>query len=107
MSRAEIIKVIDGRPAIVKVDGWTVFLSVRDAEYLRILKQFKRRLAEAHPDKGGTAGRFRKVMSERLRWQMTEASFYASIDLLPPDGFVGAGAKARMERRKRLKGESR
>lgn len=100
----ELIPQHQDRPAIIQHDGWTIYVSIRDAEYLRLLKVFKRRLADAHPDRGGSNYKFRKIMGERIRWQCEEARWYAQFGLYPPDGFKHA--EVVVERRKLLKATS-
>ena len=86
-------------------NGWHIFISVKDAEYWRMLRAFKRRVFAVHPDrgKGGSAAKVRKVLSDRRRFQLQAAREYAEWDLLPPDGFEGS--KGKVERRKRLRGQ--
>ena len=105
MSRkSELLQSRNGRPSAVVVDGWTHFIAVRDGEYERQLKGWKRLRAAAHPDKGGTATKFRLTQRAFQRWRLTEARWYAQFGLLPPDGWAGAGVVA--ARRRRLKGLS-
>lgn len=103
MSRTDLIPQKDGRPAVMVVDGWTVFVSIRDAAYEAEMKRWRQRLAAVHPDRGGSAWKFRKVMGQRIRWQCEEARWYARLGLLPPDGF--RHAEVQVERTKRLRGE--
>lgn len=90
------------RPATLQVDGWTVYVSIRDAAYMAELRRWKQRLAAVHPDRGGTARKFRMVMGARIRWQCQEAKWYADLGLLPPDGFKHSEQRA--ARKQRLKG---
>lgn len=48
---------------------------------------WKHKLANAHPDRGGSADRFRRLDQARRKWQFNEAAWYARHGLLPPDGF--------------------
>ncbi len=99
----ELIPTFKDRPAILHWQGWHVAIGVKDSEYLRMLKVFKRRVFAAHPDRGGSGAKVRKVLSERRKFQLTQAKEYAEWELLPPDGFQGyAGV---VERRKRLRGQ--
>lgn len=82
----ELVPLLPNRPPILKLNGWTVYLSVHDSAYLNQLKTFKARLKLAHPDAGGSGAKFRHVMSQRRSWQLAEATWYAAFDLLPPDG---------------------
>lgn len=75
------------RPAVVMVDGWAHLVYVHDAIYLTTVKAWKQKQAAAHPDAGGSETKFNKVTRQRIRWQCAEAKYYATLGLLPPDGF--------------------
>ncbi len=72
------------RPAILPSAGGRVYISVHDAEYLRQRSEWKRKLADAHPDAGGTSFRFRQAVKARDRWQATEEAWYGQHGLTPP-----------------------
>lgn len=73
------------RPAIVERDGWKVLVYVHDAEYLRQRSEWREKL-RAHPDTGGTAGKFRRVHSAYERWRKQEETWYLGHGLTPPTG---------------------
>ncbi len=81
-----VLPVYQDRPAIVPgPDGWRIYISVHDAEYLRQRAEWKRKLADAHPDAGGTSFRFRQAVKARDRWEADEEAWYAQHGLtLPP-----------------------
>lgn len=72
------------RPTVIDYGGGRVFVGVHDAAYLRGLRAWKRKLAEAHPDGGGSAGQFRKVKAAEERWRADELAWYEAHGLLPP-----------------------
>jgi hypothetical protein len=98
----ELVKKRANRPSVLKVDGWHVYISIRDGEYERLVKWWRRKLTAAHPDRGGTHHRFLTVNRAFTRWRMQEAAWYAQCDLLPPDGWKGAAST--LNRRRRLRG---
>ena len=73
------------RPARVFIDGAWVYVHIHDAEYLRIKADYRRRLAAAHPDRGGSAYDFRTVSNSRRGWLAREVIYYARLGLTPPD----------------------
>jgi hypothetical protein len=74
-----------GRDPVITVKGCRIYLHIHDAEYMRQRAEWKRRLAAAHPDKGGSATAFRSILGQRVAWQRNEALYYARLGLLPPD----------------------
>lgn len=91
------------RPTHLTIDGWTVFVSVRDDEYERQIRVWRRKLKAAHPDtKGGSHTKFLSTHRAFTRWRLIEATWYANLGLTPPDGW--RGARGLLERRRRLKG---
>lgn len=78
-----------------------VYLSIHDEAYMKMLRAWKRKRAASHPDKGGTAAKFRSVYKAMRAWQLAECVWYAQLGLLPPDGCRLVAAKA-MQVRKRL-----
>jgi hypothetical protein len=95
-----LIPLIKNRPPIIKHEGWTVFLSVMDAEYFRQKRAWKQQRAQAHPDKGGNADDFTKIETRYIQWRELEAYRYAEYGLLPPDGHQSEleGVKKRLQR---------
>lgn len=93
-----------GRPAVVKMGTWTVYLGVHDWAYMLELRRYKRQLRDAHPDKGGTSAKFRAVLAAKRKWHAQECQWYASLGLLPPDG-AKLGEAKQQQLRKRLNGE--
>lgn len=81
----ELVRVFAGRPAFVKKDGWLVSVSTMDAAYQATWRAYKRLLRDNHPDKGGSAGKFRKLMGQRERWLEEEERRYEALGLEPPD----------------------
>lgn len=79
-----LIPVRGDRPAVVPWQGGRVFVSVHDAEHLRQRAAWKKALAEAHPDAGGTSLRFDRVRRQRERWEAAEREWYAQYGLVPP-----------------------
>jgi hypothetical protein len=92
------IPVFKGRPAVVVLNGWTIYLSIHDSAYMMTLRTWKQRLARAHPDKGGTSTKFREVYQKKRAWQLEEALWYAQLGMLPPDGCRLAEAKVKQMR---------
>lgn len=91
-----------GRDPVITVDGCRIYLHIHDAEYMRQRAEWKRRLAAAHPDHGGTTAAFRVVMGQRLAWLRAEALYYARLGLLPPDGWGEHSTGIHQEIRKRV-----
>lgn len=79
-----LVRVLADRPAIVAIDGCDVFVSVHDAEHLRIRSEAKRTLALLHPDVGGSERSFRHALTKHEKWLASEKRFYESIRLEPP-----------------------
>jgi biotin operon repressor len=74
------------RPSVVPHEGGRIYISVHDAEYLRQRAEWKRKLAEAHPDSPtGTAFSFRQTLKKRDRWDADETAWYARYGLTPPE----------------------
>lgn len=102
MRKAELLQKREGRPTHITDNGWTVFISIRDAEYERQMKGWRGKLKAAHPDCGGTHYKFLAMHRTFVRWRKAEADWYAQYDLTPPDGWRGAAVL--LNRRRRLKG---
>lgn len=82
-----------GRPSIVerdvpRADGTVIteraYISVHDAQHLRMRSEYKQRLSAAHPDHGGTDTRFRLAKADQERWLLAERAWYAEYGLEPP-----------------------
>lgn len=94
-SRTDLVPVIDGRPVVIKQDGWTVFVAIHDQEYLRVKREWKRKLFELHPDRSGIKPgdkrweivnrQFRSVLVKYGQWRRDERVWYWRIKLMPPD----------------------
>jgi hypothetical protein len=93
-TREDLIPVIrEDRPAIIKQDGWTIYLSIHDAQYLRTVKDLKSAVINAHPDKhcidGQTTPRahaiYRKKVLDLMRFKISERNWYWKLRLMPPD----------------------
>lgn len=82
----ELVRVFAGRPAFVKKDGWVVSVSTMDAAYQATWRAYKRLLRDAHPDRGGKATQFRKLIGQRERWLEEEERRYGVLGLEPPFG---------------------
>lgn len=80
----ELVPTFGTRPPVVRVGGGVVHVSVHDAEFLRQWREWRRRLAAAHPDKGGTEYRFRTALGKYRKWEFAEAKWYAQIGIDPP-----------------------
>jgi hypothetical protein len=79
-----MVRTFTGRPAIIKKDGWTIMLSVHDAAFMEERSRRRAELAQAHPDKGGTAHKFNKLMENYREWLRKEWDFYLPLGLKPP-----------------------
>lgn len=80
-----LVQVFEGRPSVVANNGWTVYVSVRDAAYLQTKRDWKRKLAAAHPDRGGAHDAFLAVHQAYTDWHTVAAAEYEVLGLLPPD----------------------
>jgi biotin operon repressor len=82
---AELILVSE-RPAILpdpENQGWVIYVSVHDAEYLRMRSVWKQRL-KAHPDYGSSSITFDRVKRGYEKWKKDEENWYARLKLTPP-----------------------
>ena len=79
-----LVRSITGRPPIVKLDGWVIYLSVHDTEYLRTRREWRQKLRAAHPDQGGSTYQFRRAMGSYGAWRAAENRYYARLGLTPP-----------------------
>lgn len=95
-----LVPVFRDRPTIIKRDGWTIFVSVADADYFKTKRQWLQKRIAAHPDKGGSSDDFTKITARYDQWRDYESLRYASYGLLPPDGYVSSheGVQKRLQR---------
>lgn len=63
-----LIPVLAGRPPVIHVDGWVVYLSIRDVEYLRVKRIMRQAMLVWHPDKGVP---FATTPRKPSRWHRT------------------------------------
>lgn len=80
---------LPGRPLCVNVEGGRLYISAHDAFHLEREREFKRLIRAAHPDRNHcnwAAGRTRKLLQARARWEKVEARWYARLGLDPPKG---------------------
>lgn len=87
----------EGRPVVLKdSQGWTVFVSVHDQEYLRQKREWRARIIAAHPDKLGISPadlskwksanlKFARLNLAAQVWKHKERAFYWRLGLMPPD----------------------
>lgn len=80
----EILPVLPGRPATIKKDGWTFFISIHDKQALLERREWKQKIAAAHPDKGGTSDAFRRVLWLYSIWVRNQLRYYRQLGLMPP-----------------------
>jgi len=83
-SAGALVPQVGERPAAIKFNGGWIYLGVHDATYLRDRAAWKARIAQAHPDKGGTRGRFLDAYRGYRLWQRAELEWYATFDFEPP-----------------------
>ena len=79
-----MIQTFAGRPSVLNIGGTTIFLSVHDAEFMRQWRIWRHRLAQAHPDGGGSSYKFRRALSKYQHWQFQQAEFYQAVGVEPP-----------------------
>jgi hypothetical protein len=92
-TRTEVIPVIGNRPSVFKHEGWTVYLSVHDQEYLRKVKELRSSMIEAHPDKhaieGLTTKKAHQLYSRAkfalVQFKQRERLWYWQYKMMPPD----------------------
>lgn len=82
--RTALVPVLAGRPPVVAIDGWAVFLSVHDHWHLARRAQLKQRVRDAHPDHGGSRYRFMHARAEWRGFVMTEWIYYRAHGIVPP-----------------------
>lgn len=72
-----MIKVHEDYPTVVVDDsGWRTFVAIHNDEFLRMRKVWRERLAQAHPDMGGSFTKFVKVRKEEQKWLEEERKWY-------------------------------
>jgi len=79
-----LVPQVGNRPAAIKFNGGWVYLGVHDAAYLHERSAWRARLAQAHPDHGGTRGRFLEVYRQCRLWRRAEQAWYAAFGFEPP-----------------------
>lgn len=78
---------LPGRPLYVPYEGGKIYISAHDRYHLEKLREFKREIRKAHPDRNSciwAAGRTRNLLKARKKWQEWEAAWYARFGLEPP-----------------------
>jgi biotin operon repressor len=66
------------------VPGARDCIAIHDQEYFRLKADWRQRLAQAHPDAGGSPFQFRKLASQRERWEAAEQQWYSRRGLTLP-----------------------
>ena len=78
---------LPGRPVCVNFEGGKLYISAHDAFHLERLREFKRLIRAAHPDRNHciwASGRTRNLLNARKRWEEWETRWYARFGLDPP-----------------------
>ena len=60
------------------------YVSLHDAEHLSQRKDWRRRLFEAHPDRGGSDETIIQLLKDRDQWSAKEEKWYKGLGLVPP-----------------------
>lgn len=83
----ELVPSIPGRPGTVVQDGWTVYVGIKDADYILTKRRFKRTMFDVHPDRNGGKGgaQFRSARGRYRKWCDARRREYWAIGLMPPD----------------------
>lgn len=90
----EMIPTISGRPPVVTIGSCTIYLSIRDTEYLRQSKHLRAVVIARHPDKHPSASplakynlsrSFRYQMRLYVQWKLAQRREYWLLNLMPPD----------------------
>jgi hypothetical protein len=94
-TRTDLIPQFGERPSVLKVDGWTCYVSIHDQEYLRMKKEWRKRIIAAHPDKHCASSkdrgwkqataRFLSQQAQYRRWMRSERCWYWKLKMMPPD----------------------
>ena len=79
-----LVPLAPGRPLTVVLDGWTVYVSVHDAEHLRMRAAHRARIKASHPDRGGSPSRCRAAIRAYRSWLASERSYYEALRLPLP-----------------------
>lgn len=82
--RADLVRATADYPAYVLEDGWKTVVAVRVRAYLDDLKSWKRQLAAAHPDSGGSEHAFRRVKQAEARWRRSADAWFEKHQLPIP-----------------------
>ena len=108
MSEVAMIPTLRGRPSVVRSGNCSVYVSVHDAEHLRLRREWKRKLAYYHHDAiksrwqtaaaGGACwarqlltrqqafgATFRQLQAGHEAWLRAERVWYARLSLEPPE----------------------
>lgn len=78
-----------GRPLFVNYDGGRLYISVHDRYHLERLREWKRKIRNAHPDRNRrrfATAQTRNLLKARNKWQEQEMVWYAKFKLEPPAG---------------------
>ena len=84
----DLIPVRRGRPPIITVDGCVVYLSVKDAEYLRVKRSLTATMLAAHPDRHPIrpqTGLFRVARARLTAYLRAQRRVYWALGQMPPD----------------------
>jgi hypothetical protein len=84
----ELVPHIPGRPSTaIDPAGWTVFVGIRDQDYLITKRGWKRTLANIHPDRNGGKGKsqFVHAYTRYQRFLNDARRAYWKLGLMPPD----------------------
>lgn len=86
---SELVASILGRPSWIIHEGWKECIAVSDQAFLSEKREWKRRLAAAHPDRHNqsklSAKRFRGEMRRFRLWKLRQREWYWKRNLMPPD----------------------
>lgn len=72
------------RPKCVRQDGAMIRIDVHDGFFQRETARLRQTMIAAHPDKGGTAAKFRLAHRRWKNFEVTEQAWYAQYGLRPP-----------------------
>lgn len=90
MACMAMVRVLNNRPPVIRVKEYgskecVVYISVHDANYINMLKSYKKLLKEAHPDsRRGDDKEFKRVSKKFGTWKKQEKYWYAQFGLEPP-----------------------
>ena len=87
-----LIRQFEGRPAVVETaNRGRVYINVHDAEYLRKRAEWRKKLADQHPDRSpahhskSSGARFRVLKRQYESWLISEKQWYEQYNLKPPE----------------------